>query len=82
MVGVGRAGGASPDAPTLRCKLGWCGEFVGHGVSRRPRPGLDPDELYRRAEGHLRRCLELKPDAKIRDDAKDLLATIIKEDVE
>ena len=31
---------------------------------------------------HLRRCLELQPDAKIRDDAKDLLSTIIKEDVE
>ena len=73
---------ASPDDPTLQYTLGWCCEFVSHRVSRKPQPGLDPDELYRRAEAHLRRCLELKPDAKIRDDAKDLLATIIKEDVE
>ena len=79
---LAQAEAASPDDPTLQYTLGWCSEFVSHRVSRRPRPGLDPDELYQRAEGHLRRCLELKPDAKIRDDAKDLLATIIKEDVE
>ena len=77
-----QAEAASPDDPTLQYTLGWCREFVAHRVSRRPHPGLDPKELYRRAEAHLRRCLELKPDAKIRDDAKDLLSTIIKEDVE
>ncbi len=79
---LARAEAASPDDATLQYTLGWCCEFVAHRVSRRPQPGRDPDDLYRRAEGHLRRCLELKPDAKIRDDAKDLLATIIKEDVE
>ena len=79
---LAQAEAASPDDPTLQYTLGWCCEFVAHRLSRRPRPGLDPDELYQRAEGHLRRCLELRPDAKIRDDAKDLLATIIKEDVE
>ena len=76
-----QAEAASPDDPTLQYTLGWCCEFVSHRISRRPQPGLDPDDLYRRAEAHLRRCLELKPDAKIRDDAKDLLSPIIKEDV-
>ncbi len=79
---LAQAEAASPDDATLHYTLGWCCEFVAHRVSRRPQPGLDPDELYRRAEGHLRRCLELKPDAKIRDDAKDLLSSIIREDVE
>ncbi len=79
---LAQAEAASPDDATLQYTLGWCCEFVAHRVSRRPQPGLDPDELYRRAEAHLRRCLELKPDAKIRDDAKDLLSSIIKEDVE
>ncbi len=78
---LAQAEAASPDDPTLQYTLGWCCEFVAHRVSRRPQAGLDPGELYQRAEAHLRRCLELKPDAKIRDDAKDLLATIIKEDV-
>jgi tetratricopeptide (TPR) repeat protein len=72
---------AAPDDATLHYTIGWCYEFVAHRVSRRPRPGLDPDELYHDAEHHLRRCLELNPDAKIRDDAKDLLSSIIKEDV-
>ena len=76
-----QAEAASPDDPTLQYTLGWCCEFVSHRVSRRPQPGLDPDDLYERAEAHLRRCLALKPDAKIRDDAKDLLSSIIKEDV-
>jgi tetratricopeptide (TPR) repeat protein len=72
---------ASPDDATLHYTLGWCCEFVAHRISRRPQPGLDPDNLYQRAEAHLRRCLELKPDAKIRDDAKDLLSSIVREDV-
>ncbi len=79
---LAQAEAASPDDATLQYTLGWCCEFVAHRVSRRPQPGLDPDELYRRAEAHLRRCLELRPDAKIRDDAKDLLSSIIREDVE
>jgi len=79
---LSQAEAAAPDDATLQYTLGWCCEFVAHRISRRPQPALDPDELYQRAEAHLRRCLELNPDAKIRDDAKDLLATIIKEDVE
>ncbi len=73
---------AAPDDPSIHYTAGWCNEFVAHRVSRRPQPGLDPAELYERAEQQLRRCLDLNPDAKMRDDAKDLLSTIIKKDVE
>lgn len=73
---------AAPADPSIHYTAGWCNEFVAHRASRRPQPGLDPTELYARAEQQLRRCLALNPDGKMRDDAKDLLATILKEDVE
>ena len=76
-----RARDDAPDDPALFYTLGWCYEFVAHRVSRRPAPGLDPMELYQKAEQYLRYCLELKPEGKLRDDAADLLASIIKEDV-
>jgi hypothetical protein len=72
---------SAPDDPAVHYTLGWCYEFVAHAVSRRPRAGLDADDLYRKAEAALRRCLELHPDGKMKDDAQDLLASIIKEDV-
>ncbi len=73
---------AAPDDPSIQYTAGWCNEFVSHRLRRRPVAGLDAAELYRRAEQQLRRCLALGPDGKMRDDAKDLLATILKEDVE
>jgi len=76
-----RARELAPDDPALHYTLGWCYEFVAHRVSRKPKPGLDAAELYRKAEASLRRCLELKPEGKLKDDARDLLASIIKEDV-
>ena len=76
-----RAKASAPDDPAVYYTLGWCYEFVAHQVSRRPRPGLEPQELYRKAEAYLRRCLELRPEGKMKDDAQDLLASIIKEDV-
>ncbi len=78
-----RAREVAPEDPAIYYTLGWCYEFAAHSLSRRhqPRPGLDPQELYRKAEAHLRRCLDLKPDGKMKDDAEDLLASIIKEDV-
>ena len=76
-----RARQDAPDDPALLYTLGWCYEFVAHRISRRPVPGLHPDELYAKAEQYLRRCLDLKPEGKLRDDAADLLASIIKEDV-
>jgi tetratricopeptide (TPR) repeat protein len=76
-----RAKEAAPDDAAIYYTLGWCCEFVAHGVSRKPKPGLDPAELYTKAEHYLRRCLELHPDGKLKDDAQDLLASIIREDV-
>jgi len=86
-----RARDAAPDDPSIYYTLGWCYEFVAHNVSRLPGRSakggsasggdLDPQELYGKAEAYLRRCLELDPPGKLKDDAKDLLASIIKEDV-
>ncbi len=76
-----RAKEDSPDDPALFYTLGWCSEFVAHRASRRPVAGIDPSELYAKAEQYLRRCLELNPEGKLRDDAADLLSSIIKEDV-
>jgi tetratricopeptide (TPR) repeat protein len=76
-----RAEQDAPDDPALMYTLGWCYEFVAHNLRRRPVEGLDPDELYRKAEEYLRRCLELKPEGKLKDDAADLLSSIIREDV-
>ena len=79
-----RAREAAPDDPAVYYTLGWCYEFVAHRVSRKPSAGgrgLEPEELYRKAEAYLRRCLELNPEGKLRDDAKDLLSSIIREDV-
>ena len=82
LAALAKAGDAAPDDPTIHYTVGWCCEFVSHALRRRPVAGLDADDLYRQAERQLRRCLELQPDDKIRDDAKDLLATILREDVE
>lgn len=76
-----RARDLAPDDPAVHYTLGWCYEFVAHRASRRPLPGLAPDALYGKAEAALRRCLELQPEGKMKDDAQDLLASITKEDV-
>jgi tetratricopeptide (TPR) repeat protein len=84
-----RARELAPDDAAIHYTLGWCYEFVAHRVSRRPAAGgesaagggLDPRALYAKAEQELRRCLELKPQGKLKDDAQDLLSSIIREDV-
>ena len=85
-----RAREAALDDPALHYTLGWCYEFVAYRLARARRRtrggtaaggGLEPAELYHKAEASLRRCLELRPEAKLKDDAKDLLSSIIKEDV-
>jgi tetratricopeptide (TPR) repeat protein len=76
-----QAAASAPDDAAVQYTLGWCAEFVAHRVSRRPVEGLDPLALYAEAERALRRCLELNPEGKLRDDAADLLSSIIREDV-
>lgn len=84
LVELERAAALAPDDPAVHYTLGWCCEFVAYRLSKRPAGsvGLDPGELYRRAEAALRRCLELAPPGKLQDDARDLLSSIIREDVE
>jgi tetratricopeptide (TPR) repeat protein len=76
-----RAVADAPDDPAAHYTLGWCAEFVAHRISRRRVEGLDPAALYAEAERELRRCLELNPEGKLRDDAADLLSSIIREDI-
>jgi tetratricopeptide (TPR) repeat protein len=76
-----RAHEAAPGDPAICYTLGWCYEFVAHRLTRRPQPGLDPQELYLKAEAYLRRCLDLRPKGKLKNDAQDLLASLIREDV-
>jgi tetratricopeptide (TPR) repeat protein len=77
-----RAKQDAPGDPALFYTLGWCSEFVAHRLRRRPVAGLDPAALIAKAEQYLRRCLDLRPQGKLKDDASDLLASIIREDVE
>ena len=81
-----RARETALDDPALHYTIGWCYEFVAYRITQRPRrsakgESLEPADLYRKAEASLRRCLELRPEGKLKDDAKDLLSAIIKEDV-
>jgi tetratricopeptide (TPR) repeat protein len=76
-----RAKELAADDPVIYYTLGWCYEFIAYRLRRRPVQGLDAAELIEKAEHYLRRCLELNPSGKLRDDAADLLSSIIKEDV-
>ncbi len=76
-----RAREAAPEDTALLYTLGWCYEFVAYRISHRTEPDLDSQEFYGKAAGYLRRCLELNPQGKLKDDAQDLLSTIIREDV-
>lgn len=77
-----RARDLAPDDPAAHYTLGWSYEFVAHELSRRLRQGrrpaasLDPDALYEKAAESLRRCIALRPDEGMLDDAEKLLETI------
>lgn len=70
-----RAVAAAPDDPGLWYTLGWCCEFAAHELHRRHDAtiALQPQALLEHAADAFRRCLELNPDGKLRDDAEDLL---------
>ena len=66
-------------APTdagVNYSAGWCYEFVAHRLARQPAAGLDARELFERAAGYLRRCIELEPEPGLKEDAEDLLEAI------
>jgi tetratricopeptide (TPR) repeat protein len=71
---VDRAVETAPDDAGLWYTRGWCYEFAGHELRRRPRGhGLDPRTLYTAARESFQHCLALHPDGKLAGDAEDLL---------
>ena len=67
----------APDDPGVQYSAGWCYEFVAYRLSRLGvRPFREPDELFRLAADHLRRCIELDPEPGLKEDARDLLQSI------
>ncbi len=72
---VERALAAREDDAGLWYSLGWCREFAAHEIRRRGAgdESLDPKALYGLAADAFRRCLALRPEGKLVDDAEDLL---------
>ncbi|MHB8376628.1 MAG: hypothetical protein ACYDEB_06700 [Dehalococcoidia bacterium] len=69
-----RATAAREDDAGLWYALGWCCEFAAHEIARRGGVGaLNPRALYECAAEAFRRCLALRPEGKLVDDAADLL---------
>lgn len=57
--------------------LGWCCEFAAQAMRRSgDRDEAPADRLYRRAAEAFRRCLALRPEGKLADDAADLLELV------
>lgn len=66
--------GARPDDAGLWYALGWCAEFAAHETRRRPAQNAPSvRDLYERAAVAFRRCLDMQPEGKLKDDAEDLL---------
>lgn len=69
---IERAVALRPDDAGLWYSLGWCCEFAAHETRRGG--GADAGRgFYERAAAAFRRCLDLRPDGKLADDAEDLL---------
>jgi tetratricopeptide (TPR) repeat protein len=67
----------APEDAGIVYGLGWCYEFVAYRLERQPgAPYRDPIELYRLAGAKLQRCIDLNPEAGLREDAEDLRAAI------
>jgi tetratricopeptide (TPR) repeat protein len=72
-----RARDVAPDDPGVAYSLGWCYEFTAYRLEKLGRtPYRDPLELYELAASELQRCIDLKPEDKLREDAEDLLSSI------
>ena len=67
----------APDDPGIAYSLGWCYEFAAYRLEKQGRtPYRDPVELYELAAAELQRCIDLKPEDNLREDAEDLLSSI------
>jgi tetratricopeptide (TPR) repeat protein len=72
-----RAVQLAPEDPGAAYSLGWCYEFVAYRLEKQATaPYRDPIELYRLAARELQRCIDLKPEQGLQDDAQDLLDSI------
>jgi tetratricopeptide (TPR) repeat protein len=72
-----RAAQLAPDDAGAAYSLGWCYEFVAYRLEKSATtPYRDPVELYRLAVRELRRCIDLKPEQGLQEDAQDLLDSI------
>lgn len=77
LVALERAYELAPDDAGIVYGLGWCYEFVAYRLQHAGgMPYRDPIELYHLAAQILQRCIDLKPEKGLREDAEDLLASI------
>jgi len=81
-----RALALAPDDPGVNYTLGWCYEFVAYRLEKhRPepvegqatRPYRDPLALYDLAAERLQHCIDLDPEPGLKEDAQDLLDSIL-----
>jgi tetratricopeptide (TPR) repeat protein len=68
----------APNDAGVHYSLGWCYEFVAYRLEKQAtRPYRDPIELYGLAAASLQRCIDLDPEPGLKEDAQDLLDTIL-----
>jgi tetratricopeptide (TPR) repeat protein len=68
----------APDDAGVNYSLGWCYEFVAYRLERQGRDAYrDPLELYELAAERLQRCIDLNPEQGLKEDAQDLLDSIL-----
>jgi tetratricopeptide (TPR) repeat protein len=73
-----RAAELAPDDPGVNYSLGWCDEFVAYRLEKQAtKPYRDPLELYERAAERLQHTIDLNPEQGLKDDAADLLQSIL-----
>jgi tetratricopeptide (TPR) repeat protein len=67
----------APRDPGAYYSLGWCEDFIAYRLTRAPATSRHtPESLFERAAEHLKQCLDLDPETKLREDAEDLLAAL------
>jgi tetratricopeptide (TPR) repeat protein len=73
-----RALALAPDDPGVHYSLGWLYEFVAYRLEKQAqKPYRDPLQLYQLAADRLRACIALDPEQGLREDAEDLLESIV-----
>ena len=71
------AAGRAPEDAGVLYSLGWAYEFAAYRLEKQATtPYRDPLELYELAADYLQRCIDLEPEAGLREDAEDLLDAV------